>query len=111
MKSPPTQARPWPRTEKFSLSETGLSAELAYQAALTASRSTGGRASFDAARASWAKSFGIEPEDGLCLAELLQGSVRLGDLVASLDSCGTTRQDVESSLSRLLGAGLVNGQS
>jgi hypothetical protein len=66
-----------------------------------------GRTAFDAIRVEWAKSFGVEPEDGLLVSELAGPPLRLEDLLKSLEDTGTSRDQVKSALERLHTSGLV----
>jgi hypothetical protein len=107
---PPARRR-WPRSQRFSLSETGTSAASSYLSTIIASRTAEGRASYDAARASWATEFRIQPDDGLYLAEIRTGPVTLGQLVDALETCGKTRKDAIAAVERLVDAGLVDASS
>lgn len=95
------------RTDRFSLSQTGVEAEAAYRAAVVASRDEAGRSSYDAARAEWARQLGIEPDDGVYLGELRGEPRKLSDVVEALDTCGKSREDATAALHRLVEAGLV----
>lgn len=106
----PTKRR-WPRSQRFSLSEKGTEAAAAYMATIVASRSESGRASYDAARTQWAQAYGIQPDDGLYLAEVRSGPIRLEHILAALESTGETRKDALAALERLLDAGLLFAQS
>lgn len=97
----------WPRTQKFVLSPEGLAAETDYQERIVASRSEAGRKSFDAARASWATSHKVQPDDGLYLAEVKVKAMSLPELVQALEVCGKTRSDALAALGRLVDGGLV----
>lgn len=99
--------RRWPRTQRFVLSERGVSAAQAYMDDIVASRSAEGRSSYDAARTKWAQTYAIEPNDGLYLAEIKAGPIRLEHILAALESCGETRKDAIAALERLLDAGLI----
>jgi len=66
-----------------------------------------GRESLEAAQRRWAEPLGLEPCDGLILAELRAGPRSLPQLVRAADACGTTDAEVRGSLERLVGAGLV----
>src|SRR3989304_5770694 len=102
---PPRQR--WPRSQRFSLSETGCAAEAAYRATIVAARSQEGRASYDAARTAWATSHGIEADDGLYLCELSSGPKTLQQLAEALETCGKTRDDARPALGRIFDAGLI----
>ena len=78
---------------------------------IVASRATQGRPSFDAARAAWAQSFSVLPDDGLYLSELTKGPVSLEQLLAVLDTCGQTRKDALAALGRLFDAALLSAES
>lgn len=102
---PPRQR--WPRSQRFSLSETGRAAEAAYRATIVAARAQEGRASYDAARTAWATAHGIEPDDGLYLGELASGPKTLQQLAEALETCGKTRDDARPALGRIFDAGLI----
>jgi hypothetical protein len=99
--------RRWPRTEQFELSPDGVRAEESYRSLVVASRSVGGRASFDAARAEWAESLHVAPGDGAYLAEVRSGPVSLHEIVDALEACGETRKDATEALGRLFDVGLI----
>jgi hypothetical protein len=99
--------RRWPRSQKFVLPEKGVAAADAYMSTIVTSRSEAGRSSYDAARAAWAASFHVQPNDGLYLAEIRNGPIRLEHIVAALESCGETRKDAIAALERLFDAGLL----
>src|SRR3954471_15644202 len=104
------EKRRWSRSQQFTLSAKGLVAEAGYQSGIADARTEGGRASFDAARARWAATFGLQPEDGVCLVELRAGPLSLGKLVEALDDYGQTRTGVVDALGRLSDAGLVDAE-
>lgn len=79
--------------------------------AIIASRTAEGRASFDAARASWAAEFHVQPDDGLYLAEIRGGAVTLGQIVEALETAGKTRKDAIAAVERLVDAGLVDAST
>ncbi len=97
----------WSRSDKLSLSESGREAEAAYRSTIVASREESGRASFDAARAEWAASLSLQPDDGVYLGELVAGPVAFSVVVAALDTCGKSREDATGAFTRLIRAGLV----
>jgi hypothetical protein len=107
MSAPPTGVRRLHRSQKFVLSAEGRDAEDSYRSGIRASRHEAGRASYDAARASWAASYGLQPDDALYLGEVREGTVTLADMVESLDSCGKTHRDALAALGRLLDRGLL----
>jgi hypothetical protein len=98
----------WPRTQRFTLSPRGLDAEAQYREQIVASRVNSGRASFDAARAEWAKNHAIQADDGLYLAEVAAGPVNLQQIVGALETCGKNRLDAIAAIERLISAGLVS---
>jgi hypothetical protein len=98
----------WSRSQHFSLSPTGIVAQAAYVSTIVTSRTQGGRASFDAARGSWAETFHVQPDDGLYLGELQNGSVRLKQIVEALETSGKTHTDALAALERLVDAGFVS---
>lgn len=107
LRDPPKRLS-WPRSQRFALSERGKDAERSYRESVVASRSEGGRASFDVARADWAKQFGLEPDDGLYLAEVSSGPINLQHVVAALETCGKSRKDAIESLERLIQLGCID---
>ncbi len=107
MSSPPARLR-WPRSRKFVLSPRGCEVEQDYREKIVASRAAEGRSSFDSARAAWASAHNLQPDDGLYLAEVKAGPVSLAQIVASLETCGKTRQDAIAALERLDDNGLLS---
>lgn len=101
------EKRKWPRSQRFLLSDAGAGAEASYRESITASRSEGGRASFELARSNWARSVAVEPDDGMYLGELVGGPRTLEQLTAAVDASGHGRKQVVAALERLLDAGLV----
>ncbi len=101
--------RRWPRSQKFILSEKGITAEADYRAVIVTSRSNdaGARESFDAARTGWARTWGVETDDGLYLCEVSSGPKTLEQLVTALESCDKTKTDALAALGRTFDAGLV----
>jgi hypothetical protein len=97
----------WPRSQRFLLSPKGGEAEASYRNMIVASRSTEGRASYDAARASWAGTYAVEADDGLYLQEIASKPSNLSQLTAALETCGKTRPDAINALGRLFDAGLI----
>lgn len=97
----------WPRSQKFMLSPRGDEVELAYRATIVASREQAGRGSFDSARALWAKSNNLQPDDGLYLAEVRSGPVTLQQIIEALETCGKTRRDAIAAMERLVDAGMI----
>ena len=98
----------WPRSQRFVLSPRGVEAETQYRELIVASRSSGGRASFDQARAAWAATYQLQPDDGLYLAEVGAGPTNLPKLIAALETCGKTRPDAIAALERLVDAGFIS---
>jgi hypothetical protein len=103
---PPPKAR-WRRSQRFTLSDRGGVAETSYMSGIVASRTEAGRASFDAARTSWAQTFGVQPDDGLYLAEVRRGPVDMQAIVEALETCGKTRKDAVAAMGRLFDAGFI----
>ncbi len=103
------QKRRWPRSQKFRLSPKGEEAEAAYRQVIVDARAQSGtgRSSYDAARVLWAKSLGIEAEDGLYLGELRAGQVTLDVVVAALETSGKSKSEGITALERLVDAGLI----
>lgn len=101
---------PWPRGQKFGLSERGLQIEAEYRQTIVASRALEGRASFDAARASWAATHLLQEDDGLYLAEIRSEPMNLKQLVDALESCEKRRADAVGAVKRLFDAGFLSLQ-
>jgi hypothetical protein len=104
----PTKRR-WPRSQKFILSEKGVTAEADYRAVIVSSRSdaSAAREAFDAARAGWARTWAVESDDGLYLGEVASGPKTLEQLVAALEACDKTKQDALEAVGRTFDAGLL----
>jgi len=97
----------WPRGQKFSLTEIGLSAEAEYRATVTEMRSSG-RSVLDGALAAWATPRGVTPKDGVVLTELQRdGSSGVNDLVRELEPAGFAPDEVRAAIERLVGAALL----
>jgi hypothetical protein len=99
--------RRWPRTQRFVLSELGAGAEASYRSQVVASRSEGGRASFDAARSAWAAPLGVHPGDGAYLGVVRGGPISLHEICSALEDSGESRKEAMEALERLFDAGLV----
>jgi hypothetical protein len=97
----------WPRGQKFSLTEIGLSAEAEYRATVTEMRSSG-RSVLDGALAAWATPRGVAPKDGVVLAELRDGKAGVGDLVRELEPAGFAPDEVRAAIERLVAAALLS---
>ena len=97
----------WARAQRFRLTGKGADALKAWRTAMEQVQGAAGRSAFDASRAAWAKSFAVEPEDGLLVSELSGAPLRLEDLLKSLEDTGATRDQVKQALERLHGSGLV----
>jgi hypothetical protein len=109
-----SESRPrakWPRFFRFALTERGREAERAYREEIVASRAQVGRASFDDTRASWAKRFAIEPDDGLFLCELRESAKTRAELAAAVIQCDRSADDVKAALERMWDVGLVGDAS
>lgn len=103
----PAHPRRFPRSQRFTISEAGVEAESRYRATIVASRvQQGGRSAFDTARSDWAKTFGVEPDDGLYLAEVSVEPRSLEQLVKLLETCGKSKEDAVAAVARLVEAGL-----
>jgi hypothetical protein len=103
-----TESRRWAPSERFVLSEQGAAIEARYRAGIVTARSTGGRASFDAARSAWSVKFRLQPDDGVYLGELRDGAATLSQIVERLEVCGQTRKHAVETMTRLLDLGLVS---
>jgi hypothetical protein len=111
MPQDPPSRRRWPRSQRFALTNTGRDAEASYRSSIVSSRTQEGRASFDAARSTWAESFRLLPDDGLYLGEVASGPTNLEQIVKALEACGKTRKDALTALERLFDAGLISTTS
>ncbi len=101
----------WARTDRFALSAEGEGAEVAYRQAIVASREEAGRSSYDAARAEWARTLSLQPDDGVYLGELRGGPSKLSEVIEALDTCGKTKKEALEAFGRLVDGGLVLVQS
>jgi hypothetical protein len=101
------QKQRWPRSQRFQLSATGREASHAFKEVLEASRTEGGRASFDAAREAWAARLTLQPSDALYFAELEGKACTLDEMTKSLDGCGPRKQDVKDAIVRLVEVKLI----
>ena len=102
----PSDAKRWPRGQKFTTSPSGAAAAEAYRTAVLGARASG-RASLDAALASWARPLGVTPPDGVLLAEISGKRLGLSALCATLEGAGIAAEDVRAGIARLVAAGLV----
>ncbi len=98
--------RRWPRGQRFALSPTGISAQIAYQVAIQEAR-TLGRSALEAAQGSWARGLGVAPGDGVVLSELRSGRRTIAEIANALEGCGTTPAEVKQAVDRLVGAGVI----
>jgi hypothetical protein len=96
----------WPRGQKFALSPRGIEAEATYRDVVASARSSG-RTNLDAAQQEWARGLGVDPRDGVVLAELRGGKRSIADVAKALEDCGTTPAEVKASVDRLTDAQLV----
>jgi hypothetical protein len=101
--------RRWPRSQKFILSEKGVTAEADYRAVIVTSRDDAARSrdAFDAARTGWAQTWGVQSDDGLYLCEVSSGPKTVEQLVSALESCDKTKQDAIDAVGRTFDAGLL----
>lgn len=99
----------WPRSQKFTLSEKGVTAEADYRSTIVLSREDAGRnrAAFDTARTAWAKTWGVETDDGLYLCEISASPKTMQELVTALEACDKTKQDAIDAVGRTFDAGLL----
>ncbi|GAB4110841.1 MAG: hypothetical protein OHK0013_46760 [Sandaracinaceae bacterium] len=97
----------WTRMRRFVLTEAGLAVEAGFRETIAESRTRAGRASFDEARDAWGRQFGVPADDAAFLAEMRSGACSSAALVAALDVCGKTREDVLAGPERLAEAGLI----
>lgn len=96
----------WPRGQKFSLTETGATAEAAYRDTVASSRSSG-RAVLDGALAAWAGPLGLAPKDGIVLAELRGRRAGVAELAADLEEADFAPDDVRTAIGRLVDAAMI----
>lgn len=108
LQDPPPRRR-WPRSQRFILSEKGVTAEADYRSTIIASRDDAarGRDAFDAARTEWARTWGVQTDDGLYLGEVKAGPKTLEQLVTALETCDKTKQDAIEAVGRTFDAGLL----
>jgi hypothetical protein len=95
------------RAARFRLSTRGRSTEAAYRSQVDVTRGPARRTAFERARSDWAHSHGLEPDDGVYLAELRGGSLTLTQLGEELAVCGQKRDMISAALLRLVSRGLV----
>ena len=98
----------WPRSQRFLLSPKGGEAEASYRTLIVASRQQEGRASFEAARATWAGQYAVQADDGLYLQEIATKPQNMTQLTTALEVCGKRRVDTIEALGRLFDAGLIS---
>lgn len=96
----------WPRGQKFTLTETGATAEAEYRTTVAESR-TSGRAYLDGALAAWATPRGVAPKDGIVLSELRAGKTGVPQLARDLEPVGFAPDDVRSAIERLVAAAMI----
>jgi hypothetical protein len=101
--------RRWPRSQRFVLSEKGITAEAEYRSVIVTSRDEQirSRDAFDVARATWARTYSVQADDGLYLCEVKAGPRSMEQLVEALESCDKTKQDAIEAIGRTFDAGLV----
>jgi hypothetical protein len=98
--------RRWPRGQKFTLSETGVAADLLHREAVNGVRGSG-RPALEAALEAWAGPLGVHPGDGLLLTELRGQRRGINDLAGALEAAGIEPAEVKAGLDRLVTAGLA----
>lgn len=96
----------WPRGQRFNLSARGVEAEEACRAAVQQARAQG-RDALEAAQKAWATPLGVQPGDGVVLAEVRPGRRSIADVCQALESCGMTQTEVRDALDRLVEAGMA----
>ncbi len=106
----PAERLRWSRAHRFTLSARGRDAELAYREGIVSSRLQPGRASFDAARATWAARYAVQADDGVYLCELAADGATLSQLLTAVTVSGQTRQDVVAALNRLDDVGMFEAR-
>lgn len=104
---PPTDAKRWPRGQKFTLSSGGTAARDAYRDAVLGARASG-RAALESALASWAAPRGLAPADGAILAELAGKRLGIGAICEALEAAGVAPDEVRAGIGRLVAAGIVD---
>ncbi len=97
----------WGRAQKFRLTGKGTDAERSLREGLAASQQGNGRVAFDAAREGWAKTFGVQSDDGQVIAELSGPPLKLESIMTALEHTGASRDQVKDALERLFQAKLV----
>ena len=102
----PSGGHRWPRGQRFALTAAGVSAEEALAAAVREARAQG-RTALETAQLGWAGPLGLQPADGVVLAQLRQGRQSLADVAEALADCGLTRADVKLAMDRLVDRALV----
>ncbi len=102
----PRGGKRWPRGQRFALSQSGAAAHVAYSTAIQEARALG-RSALEAAQASWARSLGVSPGDGVVLSELRDGQHSIAEIARALEGCGTTSAEVKQAIDRLVEAKVV----
>jgi hypothetical protein len=102
----PSDARRWPRGQKFTLSTVGGDAQEAYRAAVLTARASG-RAALETALSAWATPRQVAPGDGIIVAELSGKRLGLSDLCEALETSGIVPDEVRAGVARLVDAGIV----
>jgi len=102
----PRGGKRWPRGQRFNLSVRGVEAEEACRAAVQQARAQG-RDALEAAQKAWATPLGVEPGDGVVLAEVRPGRRSIADVCQALEPCGMTQAEVRDALDRLVEAGMA----
>ena len=95
------------RTQKFRLSPKGAEAMTAYSAMIESAKQGSGRAQFDAARAAWGTSLGLQAEDGLFLVEFGEGGKTIPEAARNLEGCGTGAKEIKAAVERLMKLGML----
>ncbi|HSB19107.1 MAG TPA: hypothetical protein VLD85_03760 [Anaeromyxobacteraceae bacterium] len=91
----------WPRGQRFQLTPAGVDSEAAHASAVRDARAQG-RTALESAQRRWAEPLGLDPADGVVLAELKVGRRSLADICTALESCGLDKAQVKVSVDRLV---------
>lgn len=103
----PKHDRRWPRGQRFGLSAPGVDAEAAYRATVQDVRSLG-RDALAMAEKRWAEPLGLQPGDGVVMAQIRPGRRSFADLGQALEDCGMSPAQIRESVDRLVERGLVD---
>jgi hypothetical protein len=103
------EKRKWTPTQCFAISPRGREAEAAYRYAVEKKKAFDARGGSESGRAAWARTFGIEPDDGAFLKTVLSKPLNFDGMLGAVAG-GKSRQDVLAAVGRLIQAGLIQVQ-